>query len=363
MIGGVSEHSRVLVQAAASRGLDVHVWGPTAAGAFPGVQVHNTLGTFGASDLARTDSGLAQYPDPRRLVLQWVPHGYGRRGVNVAFSQWIAHRARSGDDIEVIVHEPFVDFFGGSWVQPARAVIQRYMARTVLKSARRVWLSIPGWEKGLRSSWVGLVEQPHVLSVPGTIPVNADVVAIEHLRSGLLGCADRLVGYFGAGGPYAERALALTISSLRDRQSSVAVVCLGRGSEGVAARLSSAVPGFAGPVSGTGALTLERLSQHLQACDVLLQPYPDGVSGRRTTTISALEHRIPVATTFGVLSEPFWRETAALETVPADDPASLASAVERLLDPPRNATARGSAHRLYGERFDPAVALAPLFAD
>jgi glycosyltransferase involved in cell wall biosynthesis len=363
MIGGVSEHSRVLAQAAVSRGLDVHVWAPTGAHAFPGVEVHNTLGSFGAPDLARTERLLARYPDPRRLVLQWVPHGYGRRGLNVAFSKWIADRARSGDAVDVIVHEPFVDFFGGSWVQPARAVIQRYMTRTVLKSARRVWLSIPGWETRLRSPWVGLVEQPQVLPVPGTIPVNGDAVAIGRLRSVLLGSADRLIGYFGAGGPYAERALALTITTLHDRRSAVALVCLGRGSEGVAARLSRAVPGFAGPVSATGGLTLEGLSQHLQACDVLLQPYPDGVSGRRTTTISALEHGVPVATTFGALSEPFWRETAAVETVPADDFACLASAIERLLDPSRNAAARATTHQLYNERFDPAVALAPLFAD
>jgi glycosyltransferase involved in cell wall biosynthesis len=96
---------------------------------------------------------------------------------------------------------------------------------------------------------------------------------------------------------------------------------------------------------------------------VLLQPYQDGVSGRRTTTISALEHGIPVATTCGELSEPFWAGSQAVETVPAGDPASLAAAVSRLLDPTRNAAARAAARRLYKERFQPSVALAPLFAD
>jgi hypothetical protein len=96
---------------------------------------------------------------------------------------------------------------------------------------------------------------------------------------------------------------------------------------------------------------------------VLLQPYVDGVSGRRTTTVSALEHAVPVATTFGRLSEPFWRDTAAVETVAADAPDRLAAAVLRLLEPARNAEGRSAAVALYAARFDPRVVLDPLFAD
>jgi predicted O-linked N-acetylglucosamine transferase (SPINDLY family) len=87
----------------------------------------------------------------------------------------------------------------------------------------------------------------------------------------------------------------------------------------------------------------------------------DGVSGRRTTTISALEHGVPVVTTFGRFSEPFWRETSAVETIAAGTPALLAGAVERLLEPRRNAEARSAAVALYAVRFDPRVALEPLF--
>jgi hypothetical protein len=363
MIGGVSEHSRVVAELATLRGLDVHVWAPSGAAALPGMQVHDTLGTFSASDLARTDSILDRCAAPRRLVLQWVPHGYGRRGLNVAFSRWVARRARAGDELDVIVHELFVAFAGGSWAQPARAIVQRYMARTILPPAHRVWLSIPGWETRLRVPWLRLAARPQVLSVPGTIPVAGDVASAAELRAALLGPANHLVGYFGAGGGYAGRALSATMDRLCRERRDVAVVCLGRGSLEVARRLGSEVPACADALSGTGTLTLAQLSRHLHACDVLLQPYQDGVSGRRTTTISALEHGIPVATTYGDLSEPFWVRSQAVETVPASDPATLASAVSRLLDPTRNAAARAGARRLYKERFQPSVALAPLFAD
>jgi glycosyltransferase involved in cell wall biosynthesis len=362
-IGGVSDHSRVLADTAAARGLDVHVWAPSGAGADPGVEVHDSLGSFSAADLDRTDCLLDRFAHPRRIVLQWVPHGYGRRGLNVRFSRWISHRAGRGDELDVIVHEPFVDFTGRSWMQPARAVVQRYMARNVLRAARRVWLSIPGWENRLDARWLGLTARPLVLPVPGTVRVNADATAVARLRTRLLDRGGRhLVGYFGAGGPYAEHALAVTLKALRSR-TDMSFVCFGRGSEEVAARVSRLIAGPAGTLPATGALTPAELSQHLQACDVLLQPYEDGVSGRRTTTISALEHGLPVATTFGRLSESFWRGTQAIATVPADTPGSLADAVVGLLEPDRHHRARASARALYQERFDPAVALRPLFAD
>jgi hypothetical protein len=270
MVGGVSEHTRILAGVAAARGLDVHVWGPGGSAALPGVHVDDGLGGFNASDLAHTGRQLDRCPGPRRLVLQWVPHGYGRRGLNVAFSRGIARRARTGDELDVIVHEPFVDFTGGSWAQPARAVVQRYMAREILSPARRIWIAIPGWERRLRAPWLTLRDAPRVLPVPGTIPVARDAPCVLALRQRLAGGAARLVGYFGTGGEYAERALAVTVQALSRERDDVAFVCLGRGSLEVAARLARAVSGCRAAFSGTGTLALRDLSHHLQACDVVI---------------------------------------------------------------------------------------------
>ena len=77
--------------------------------------------------------------------------------------------------------------------------------------------------------------------------------------------------------------------------------------------------------------------------------------------MSALEHGIPIATTFGALSEPFWNETAAVESAPVVAPAMLPAAVVRLLDPYRNAVGRHAAISLYRERFDPSRTFHALF--
>jgi glycosyltransferase involved in cell wall biosynthesis len=352
LVGGVSEHSRVLAEAAVARGHDVQVWtGHDAAGS-PGIRVSRVFGDFSRSDLARADAALDACPAPRRVVVQWVPHGYGCKGLNVAFAAWLRRRARAGDRIDLVVHEPFMDFFGRSWFQPAIALVQRYMTWSAVRSAERVWLTIPGWEARLRFARRRGQPAPRTLPVPGAVPVAHDADAVSALRLDLRRGRRYLLGYFGDDHAFARDALTETVRGLSGHLDA-AFVCIGRGSGTLAAAVRTAVPASMIPLYATGQLPRRFLSHHLQACDALVQPYPDGVSGRRTTTISALEHGVPVITTVGALSEPFWRESRAVEAVLAADSAALAGAVRRMLEPARHAAARHAALALYRERFDP----------
>jgi hypothetical protein len=353
LMGGVSEHSRVLAQTAAAAGYEVQVWTGASGAASNGIRVRPDLGDFSAAALERADAALNACAAPRRLIVQWVPHGYGRRGLNVPFSRWLRRRSRAGDRIDLIVHEPFVDLFGSSWRQPVMGLVQRYMTWTLVRAADRVWLTIPGWEPRLRIAWRADRPAPQTLPVPGTIPVVEAPAEVGRLRQTLLDGRSGLVGYFGTGSSYVAGALKTAVAALAEQRPDTAVVCFGRGSDRLADSLRGAAPGSPVRVTGTGAIALDRISLHLQACDVLLQPYPDGVSGRRTTTVSALEHAVPIATTIGALSEPFWNETRAIEGVAATSPDRLPSAVIQLLDPVRNQAARDAALAFYRERFDP----------
>jgi glycosyltransferase involved in cell wall biosynthesis len=69
----------------------------------------------------------------------------------------------------------------------------------------------------------------------------------------------------------------------------------------------------------------------LRACDIALQPYPDGVTTRRTSVMAALANAVPTVTTRGALTEPVWNETAAVRIVPAGDPHALSEAAHVLL--------------------------------
>ena len=144
--GGVADHTRQVATELARAGEIVHVWGPAGSTAEPGsaIVVHPDLGAFRSSDFARTGSRLDSYASPRRLVVQWVPHGYGRRAMNLRFCIWLWQRSIAGDAIELIVHEPFVTFSGtaGQW---AIAGVQRVMTLIIMSAARRVWVTTRAW--------------------------------------------------------------------------------------------------------------------------------------------------------------------------------------------------------------------------
>jgi glycosyltransferase involved in cell wall biosynthesis len=90
-------------------------------------------------------------------------------------------------------------------------------------------------------------------------------------------------------------------------------------------------PQLGGRVVARGDLDAEELSAHLQVCDVLLQPYPDGASTRRTSLMAALAHGAPTVTTLGLLSEPTWAEADCAAFVPAADCQAMIRSTETLL--------------------------------
>jgi hypothetical protein len=83
----------------------------------------------------------------------------------------------------------------------------------------------------------------------------------------------------------------------------------------------------------------------------MIQPYPDGVSSRRTSVMAALANSVPVVTTLGVLSEQIgW--SRAVATVGEADDDTLTERVLQLLSQPAQLRELGSAGcRLYETRF------------
>src|SRR5207244_4199177 len=128
------------------------------------------------------------------------------------------------------------------------------------------------------------------------------------------------------------------------------VVFVGRGSVEFARQLASLHPDLGGRVTATGESPQAEVVSRLRACDLLLQPFPDGVSSRRTSAMAGLACGVPVVTNLGPSSEPVW--AGATATVPTADPAALARlAAELLADRGARAAlgARGAA--LYRDTF------------
>lgn len=162
-----------------------------------------------------------------------------------------------------------------------------------------------------------------------------------------------IVGHFGTYDVQITKLLLESVPHLISNGSGGVLLLLGRGGELMRNALIRKHPEMADRVHATGPLDAADLSLHLSACDVMLQPYIDGVSSRRTSTIVALAHGIPVVTTSGRLTEPLWAASEAVALAPPADVSALVAATKRLL-PDAKARSRMSAaaRMLYEKRFD-----------
>src|SRR5262245_53872086 len=76
--GGVSDYTRLVANGLAKEGDRVHVWCPgedQQEESIGDIVVHRALGRMSNRDLRYLSTRLNQFPVPRRLLIQWVPHG------------------------------------------------------------------------------------------------------------------------------------------------------------------------------------------------------------------------------------------------------------------------------------------------
>jgi glycosyltransferase involved in cell wall biosynthesis len=353
-IGGVAGYTRRLARALASAAREVHVWCPAEVVPPPadaGVTVHALPAPFTRSGLRGLDRALDAAPAPRRLLVQWVPHGYSARSLNLRFCRWVLSRGTRGDRVEVMVHEPFLAFLEGSWKQDAAALVHRLMMATLLRRAAHVWVSIPSWARAVRP-YVPRGVPVTWLPVTSTIEQAHDPVGVGALRSALAPGDALLFGHFGTFGTWMRGDLLATVPRILRSVPHARLLFLGRDSNLFAAELVRALPWLAGRIHGTGILDDSDVSRHLQACDVMLQPYADGASSRRCSLLAALAHGCPTVTTVGRASETLWRDTPAVAAALAGDrDAFVAAATTLAADAARRARMAAAARALYAERF------------
>ncbi len=345
-VGGVAGHTAALAAALAACGETVHVWCPGTSGtsAENAVLVHRELRDFGPMGLQHLSAALT---GPQRMLVQWVPHAFGRRSLNLAFCRWLLRRRQlHGDEIDVIVHEPFLPF-GVRLKVNAAAALHRLMIAYVLRSAARVWITTPAWERRLRRYSPARPLSFQWLPVFSTIPVTSRAVSPERAAS-----AGLTVGCLPTGEPYTEEVLRDGVLPLLAGSPTLRLVLIGRCSEPIRVRLCAAFPSVADRVFATGCVNEVALSRHLAACDVAVQPYKDGVCGRRTSAMAFLAHGRPLVTTDGRFTEDVWR-TSAVSLVPSTQPGRMQNCLERLLsDIPEQARLAIAGRDLYAARFD-----------
>lgn len=323
-LGGVGDYTAQLAAALTSAGDRVTVWTPG-----------STLpDRFGHQSEAALGSAIREQPGI--ILLQYVPNALGARGMNLRFCYWLRDRAREGMDVRVMFHEPYFYFTATRPWRNVLAAVQRMMASVLLDASKTTYVSTEAWRRYLTPRKGTIFE---VLPIPSNVPPTASSVAA--LRSRIAPSAEPIVGHFGTYGEHVEGELLRVLPFIGDRTPDPRFAFIGRGSVEFVSRLHRTDPGVAARSWASGVLDASALSAALRACDVLIQPYPDGITTRRTSAMAGLQHGVPIVTTTGALTEPIWAESEAVALTAVDDAAAFGDAVARLVADKHAAQALG----------------------
>jgi glycosyltransferase involved in cell wall biosynthesis len=254
------------------------------------------------------------------------------------------------DQVELMVHEPFLEFGRGSWRQNTAAGIHRIMMVVLLNAASRVWVAIPAWKDRLKPYLLGRNMAAEWLPVPSNVEYEPRSAGGQ---SRTIANGEERIGHFGTYGRPISQILKDVIPHLLFGYRHRSLILMGRGSDEFRVRVVVDAPALTEQIHATGEISPSELSSWIQSCHVMVQPYPDGVSSRRGTAMAALSHGVPMVTTIDALTEDIWAPSGAVELSPTNDLRQLVHAVNKLLENEDKRRHMGYlARRLYMERFD-----------
>ncbi|HEX8650903.1 MAG TPA: glycosyltransferase family 4 protein [Pyrinomonadaceae bacterium] len=364
--GGVGDYTRLLARELAQAGDSVYIWAPASLEPTPAdtrVEVRRLPGRFGLRALMALHKGLKRSAHPRRILVQYVPQAFGWPVLNIPFCLWLLSRRR--ETVWVMFHEVYFPMGRKqSLALNAVGAITRFMAVLVARAAARMFVSIPAWAQLLKPL-VAKDAEIVWLPIPSNINVHEDSAGVEEIRARYApGENGYVIGHFGTYGKRIVEQLKTALPALLLEHPERVALLLGRGGEALRDELVCAYPELGGRLHATGALSADDVSRHLKACDLLIQPFIDGVSSRRTSLMAGLAHGLPIVTTTGSLTESLWSESRAVILAEAGDTDGMVSAAERILsDAAERERLAAAARRLYQERFDVSHTISALRED
>ena len=305
-VGGVADYVRLVATHMVQAGQQVTVLAPSR-GEPPrdaGLTVEPVLGKFGLIGFWCGSKVLDSLPRPRRLFLQWVPHGFGFKSMNLLLVLWVWWRVViRRDQLWIMAHEPFFRF-EKSLKQCVAAGIHRIMVWVLLACADQIFAGNRLWVT-LLSYWAPKDKPINWLPVPSTVPIVFKDDIVKRIKS-KFSPEGILVGSFGTYGSNTSSLLASYFERLLDNRGSVSALFIGKNSEKFADSFLNKKPQFAGRVFSTGSLDHNDLSNHLKACDFFVQLNEEGLSTRNTTLMAILSMGKTGVGNFGAVTDLEW---------------------------------------------------------
>lgn len=263
-------------------------------------------------------SGVVSSAPSDWVVLQFNQFSYGRWGLNPFLPSTLYRLQQACPEVNVAVlfHEDFLP--ADSWTNAIMTSWQRAQFWALGRLADHVFFSIAPWVQEYQSWFPGT--PVHHLPVGSNIPrVDAHR---DEVRRELGISADAFVaGVFGS--LHESRLLSHIRGAARAlEQHARRFQLLYVGPHGNA--FKEAMNDI--PVLDAGCLPAPDVSRCFTAMDLYLAPFIDGVSTRRGSFMTGIQHGVPTLTTSGPLTDPVLRNAHgdALRMVPVDAPCHFA---------------------------------------
>ncbi|CAN5311836.1 hypothetical protein BH09GEM1_BH09GEM1_18810 [soil metagenome] len=356
LVGGVSDHTLLLASALARAGDVVDVWTPPGDGAPPhvaGVTVHVLPSLFKLDSLRMLRRVLKEQLPDTRVLVQYVPTGFGLWMMNVPFAMLLYAQRKRG--LDVYFHE--VGFIISQEKRLRRKLVgtmHLVMNWLSVRSARRIFVAIPEWQRRLEKLGVRLTYGRRSLTwvpVPSNVPDVVDPAVTAEIRASLLsGGGNTIIGHFGTFGRFHTAILLPAFTRVLDEGPDRIVLLVGRNSGIMRDALIARRPELAPRIRATGGVAAEAVSEHLSACDILLQPYEDGASARRGSLMAGLALGLPIVSNRGSVTGTIWSSRAAVYLVNSPNAVDLAAGVDELLATPTLRASLGAAARILHEQ-------------
>ena len=306
--GGVSAHTHQLL-ARLSEERSVRLLTTSDADAKASFEIHNSVADWQeAGALLETIHKI--HPEGP-VVWQYVPHMYGRGGVNLRLPGVLKALKSEGRKQFVIAHEIGSGFTDG-WRHIPYALAHRIQWRPLVKHADHVGISTEAWlvnRVGAKPPFDGKFL---LTPSPSNIPVES--VPTDHASDWRKanGFADNipLMAYFGAMSWHKRFDWVVDAwKAAQHKSRPVGLVIIG------AAGDFTPPPNLAPLYKPLGYLDEPDVSRALLASDLLLLPYLDGVSERRGSFMAGVQHGRTVLTNIGEGTGPTLAKSNSFEAV------------------------------------------------
>lgn len=308
----------------------------------PGVSIQRAFATAPRSSINQVLNAVRTSP-PDVLLVEFNQFSYGRWGLNPHLPWLLQSIERHLPSIRIawMAHEDMVP--GTSWKNRVMRLWQQRQFLQIGRAADVIFFSIQPWVQQY-GSW--FPETPvYQLPVGSNMPHLG--ISQQSARQELGISPDTfVVGLFGT--MHASRMLPLVRDSVQALYNRIPdrlqVLYVGPDGDTVRDTLGSL------PLTDAGRLPADEVSVHLTASDLHLAPFIDGMSARRGSVLAALQHGLPVVSTVGPLTDPFFRAVngASILLAPVHKPRRFVEHVLAAFDSSDRRIQMGrSARRLY----------------